>query len=215
MTRFGMTIFLRLLTQLIIVSHKEEQMKNILQYVRCDGFLFVVFCLFTSTNSLQAQWIQTGPYGGDVNSFFVSGTNIYAGAFGNGVFLSTNNGTNWSALPGTGLTSLNVMGVVLSGTNLFAGVNRAGMFLSTDNSTSWTAVNNGLTSNIIDVLALSGANLFVGTYGGYGGGVFVLTNNGTSWTGSLSPMIINAFAFSGINAFAGTNAGVFLSTNTL
>ncbi|MCX5753079.1 MAG: hypothetical protein NTW97_05465 [Candidatus Krumholzibacteria bacterium] len=50
-------------------------MKNIF------GQLFVVFCLFISTNPLHSQWIQTnGPYGGYVPAFAVSGTNLFAGA---------------------------------------------------------------------------------------------------------------------------------------
>ena len=58
-------------------------MKNIFRLVRCGGFLSMVFCLFTTTNPLHAQWIQTnGPYGGGVISFAVSGTNLFAGTIG-------------------------------------------------------------------------------------------------------------------------------------
>ncbi len=42
---------------------------------------------------LQAQWVQTnGPYGGDVQCFAVSSTNLLAGTRGGGVFLSRNVG---------------------------------------------------------------------------------------------------------------------------
>ncbi len=34
-------------------------MKNIFRSFRNDGFLFVMFCLFTTTNPLHAQWVQT------------------------------------------------------------------------------------------------------------------------------------------------------------
>lgn len=45
-------------------------MKNVFQLVRCGGFLFVMFCLFTATNPVHAQWIQTNaPEGGYVISF--------------------------------------------------------------------------------------------------------------------------------------------------
>ena len=37
----------------------------------------------------------------------VSGTNLFAGTYGGGVFLSTNNGTNWTAV-NNGLTNSNV-----------------------------------------------------------------------------------------------------------
>ena len=84
------------------------------------GFLLAVFCLFTNTNPLHSQWIQTnGPYGGDVYCFAVSGTNLFAGT-GDGVFLSTDNGTSWTAAS-TGLTNGYVYALAVSGTNLFAG----------------------------------------------------------------------------------------------
>jgi hypothetical protein len=65
----------------------------------------LVVVIFVGTTSIQsnAQWFQTnGPSGGGVYCFAVStngasGTNLYAGT-GNGVFLSTNNGTSWSAV---------------------------------------------------------------------------------------------------------------------
>ena len=50
---------------------------------------------------------------------------------------------------------------------------------STNDGTSWTAINSGLTATAVGALAVSGPNLFAGTYHG---GVFLSTNNGTSWT---------------------------------
>ena len=131
------------------------------------GFLLAVFCLFTNTNPLHSQWIQTnGPYGGDVYCFAVSGTNLFAGT-GDGVFLSTDNGTSWTRAS-TGLTGTYVSSFAVSGTNLFAGTYgfSGGVFLSTDNGTSWTQASTGLTSTLVSALAVSGTNLFAGTDGG-------------------------------------------------
>ncbi len=117
-----------------------------------------------------------------VNALAVSGTNLFAGTQGPGVFLSTNDGTNWIAV-NNGLPSINVNTLAVSpngtgGTNLFAGTSM-GVFLSTNNGTSWTAVNTGLIEpmdkNII-ALAVSGTNLFAAT------GLFV-------WRRPLSEMI--------------------------
>jgi hypothetical protein len=145
----------------------------------------------------------------------VSGTNLFAGTWG-GVFLSTNNGTRWTAV-NSGMSSTNVSSLAVSGTNLFAGTYDAGVFLSTNNGTSWTAVDSGLTYAFnVDALAVSGTNLFAGTERG---GVFLTTNNATSWTAVNSGLAFNdlyvpAFAVSGTNLFAGTyGGGVFLSTN--
>ena len=129
---------------------------------------------------------------------------------GGGVFLSTNNGTSWTAV-NTGLTNTFVSSLAVSGTNLFAGTGADfggpggdGVFLSTNNGTSWTAVNTGLTNTVVLALAVSGTNLFAGT----DGGVFLSTNNGTSWTavntGLTSTLMSGALAVSGTNLFAGT-----------
>jgi hypothetical protein len=91
---------------------------------------FFAAVVLLGAQTLQAQRIQTnGPYGGNVQCFAVNGANLFAGtAFGGGVFLSTNNGTSWTA---TGLTNTNVYAFAVSGTNLFAGT-PDGVFLSTN-----------------------------------------------------------------------------------
>lgn len=101
---------------------------------------------------------------GYINCFVVSGNNIFAGTDGGGVFLSTDNGSNWSAV-NDGLTSQDVWSLAVSGTNIFAGTHNGGVFLSTDNGSNWSAVNNGLTSQDIWSFAVSGNNIFAGTNG--------------------------------------------------
>ncbi|MCH8325796.1 MAG: regulator, partial [Bacteroidetes bacterium] len=59
------------------------------------------------SNTANGQWVQTnGPFGGKINSLVVSGTNIFAGTCG-GVFLSSDNGANWTAV-NNGLTNTTV-----------------------------------------------------------------------------------------------------------
>ena len=158
-------------------------MKNIFRLVRCSrgldslsGFFFVVFCIFTTTNPLHAQWVQTsGPYGGNIKCFAVSGTNLFAGISGSGVFLSTNNGTSWTEV-NSGLTTTDVYSLAVSGTNLFAGTGIGGsVFRSTNNGTSWTADTVGLAAYYVNSLAVLGTSLFAGT----DMGVFRSTNDGT------------------------------------
>jgi len=91
-------------------------------------FPLLLAALFINVPSypLFAQWMQTngpygeGPYGGNVNCFAVSDTNLFAGTQGWGVFLSTNNGTTWTVVD-SGLTNWAVYSLAVSGTNLFAG----------------------------------------------------------------------------------------------
>ena len=102
-----------------------------------------------------------------------------------------------------------------SGTDLFAGT-RYGLFLSTNNGTTWTEVGSQLTSMHILSIAVSGSNIFVGTFGG---GVFLSSDNGTSWT-TVNTGLTNPFVWtlsvSGTDILAGTsatNGGVFIYTN--
>ena len=68
-----------------------------------------------------------------------------------------------------------------------------------------------LTNTYVTAFAVSGLNLFAGTYGRIS--IFFSTNNGTSW---INDGLTNVFAFAVIdaNVFAATGGGgVFLSTN--
>jgi hypothetical protein len=90
----------------------------------------VFFPIFVGvlSSSTEAQWVQTnGPYGGFVYSLATSGTNIFAGAYGAGILLSTNNGASWTAV-NNGLTNRYVYALAVSGTNLFAGTAFVGVW---------------------------------------------------------------------------------------
>jgi hypothetical protein len=95
-------------------------------------------------------------------SLAVIGTNIFAGTTG-GVFLSTNNGTNWTKV-NNGLTNTSIYSFAISGTNIFAGTG-SGVFLSMNFGTNWIQLNNRLTNTYIVCLAVSGTDIFAGTDG--------------------------------------------------
>ncbi len=195
-------------------------MKNILR------FLFVMFCLFTSANPSHAQWVQTN-LGGTATCFAAINeetlslrgitftTYLFAGTDGSGVYLSSDNGTTWTAVD-SGLTnpSICTLAATTSGLGfaatyyLFAGTND-GLLLSTNTGTSWTSV---FSSTTINALAFSGTNFFAGSGGA---GIYYSTNSGTNWyySGKPSNLNVNALLISDTNFFAGTNGGVFLSTN--
>ena len=193
--------------RLVAIVHyyftKEKHMKNIFR------LLFVVCFLFTCANSLHAQWVRTsGPCGGYVDAFGVSGTNLFAGTGGDGVYLSTNNGTSWTQVnSGLPLTPT-VTSFAVNGTEIFAGIDGNGVYLSTNNGSSWYQVNFGLTNMAVRSLAVSGTNLFAGT----DGGVYRSTNNGGSWALVYSSGV-NALAISNTDLFAGNSGGVLLSTD--
>ena len=79
--------------------------------------------------------MSTGLTNKNIQALFVSGTNLFAGTMG-GVFLSTNNGTNWSAA-NNGLPNNFFRGAFVSnGKNIFAGLPGNGVFISTNSGSS-------------------------------------------------------------------------------
>jgi hypothetical protein len=67
----------------------------------------------------------------------------------------------------------------------------------------------------VNALAVSGTNLFAGTYG-TSGGVFLSTNYGATWTAvntGLTSTRVLSLAVLDTNLFAGTHGSVFLSIN--
>jgi hypothetical protein len=150
--------------------------------------------------------------------------NLFAGTGSNGVFLSTNNGTSWTAI-NDGLPLRDsadyvfVSCLAASEQNLFAGTGDSGVYLSTNSGTNWRAVNNGLPVNTY-VTALAGIpngdgsiHLLAGT----SAGVYRTTDNGATWSAANAGMpasAVNTFAVTGTNIFAGIwYQGVYLSTN--
>ncbi len=160
-----------------------------------------------------AQWVQTnGPYGGSTMALATSGSHIFAGIRGAGIYHSTDNGMHWSQV-NSGLTNLYLWALLFDGTNLFAGTEEGGAFLTTDLGVHWTAINAGFPKDpYVFAFARIGTNLYAGTRDG----VFLSTNNGTDWTpvnSGLTNTFVRALVARGSSLFAGTEGGVFRSTN--
>ena len=181
--------------------------------------LQTLFFFLMVTQICFAQWVQTNYANYGIIDFLeFNGTNLFAGNISD-VFISTNNGTDWTLFSNALPADTWVLCLVTNGTDVFVGsINHqnganGGIFLSTDNGTSWIQKNNGLTRPYVNALALSGTNIFAGTAGD---GVFLSTNNGTNWTlrnNGLTNTVVRCFAVSDTNLFVGTDAGVYRSTN--
>src|SRR6188472_3749650 len=94
-------------------------------------YLTVVFSMLIGLSIYAQQWSPIGPGGGIIKCFASSGTNIYAGTFGGGVFLTSNNGLLWTPV-NSGLTNTDVQALAstTNGTTVFAGTYGGGVFLS-------------------------------------------------------------------------------------
>jgi len=164
---------------------------------------------YLSTNA-GASWKDVGDsvLSGAVNAIAVSGSNIALASEGNGVEVSTDNGSTWNA----NLPSFNAYAVAFSGTKVFAGTN-SGIYLSTDNGTDWSPV--GFSDTAFIALGVEGSALLAASSGH---GVYRSTNNGSSWTKVTAGLgdsdYVSAFANLGSTVFAATQGyGTYQSTD--
>jgi hypothetical protein len=163
-------------------------------------YLFlIVHCTLVIDNCLS-QWVLVNNGIGNlpVVSLTSSGNNIFAGtSVPYGVFMSTNNGENWTS---TSLPGYTVWSLAANGNNIFAGTESNGVFISTNNGTSWTQTS--LNNRTVYTLTTNGNNIFAGTESN---GVFISTNNGTNWTQTpLNNRTVKSLAINGNDIFAGT-----------
>lgn len=64
----------------------------------------------------------------EVTCLTVSGANIFAGTYGGGIYISSNDGVNWTPA-NNGLTDLNLYSLGVSESNVYAGTMSGGVFL--------------------------------------------------------------------------------------
>jgi hypothetical protein len=182
--------------------------------------MFFLFILYLSVlpKAVYAQWVQnSGTAGLNVRAFAVSNDTVYAGT-GTGVLMSTNNGTNWTAI-NTGLKNTSIYSIVKNDTLLYAGTysgQNSGIYVSSNSGVNWTNANNGLPSGTsFYALAASAGGL---VYAGTTVGLYATSNLGGVWnlenSGMASYPSTNALAVNGNYVYAGTSyGGVFVSTN--
>lgn len=167
--------------------------------------------IYNSTN-FGTNWIQSNLNNHCVMCLLINGNYIVAGTLTEGIFISSNNGINWSL-------SLNVhnrwvRALVIHQNNMYAGFGDSGVYVSTNNGINWSQTS----LNHISVLSLLsiGNNIFAGT-NGYG--VYISTNNGSNWVQKgINGESVFALDTLGNNIFTGTFAAypfgkVYKSTN--
>ena len=119
--------------------------------------------------------VMNGVTDKNVLNLAVNGSNLYLGTAYNGLFLSTNDGDNWTNL-NNGLTD-DVWFIVFHNSNFFASTGH-GVYLSTNSGADWINVSDGLTNLFVTSLVIQNNYLFAGC-----------GNNGWVWRRPLSEMI--------------------------
>ncbi len=166
-----------------------------------------------SEDGMGWQHSNWGMMEGDVRSVAATNTKVFAGTWGEGIYMRDIYGLIWEkcVLPNN---TAGIQCLAVIGNNVFAGTYSDGVYLTTDNGNTWTAVNNGLTSDQIECFAVSGTDIYCGAEGG---GIFLSTNNGTNWTAvnaglpNDSPI---SLAVNGNNVYVGLWAnGIYYSPN--
>ena len=147
--------------------------------VNSSGDLFAAteLGLFKSTNGVD--WVITSLSDKDIRTvkIDVSG-NMYAGAWGYGIYKSTDSGNTWM-LKNNGIISVAAHALVFAADgNIIAATLDFGMYKSTDGGENWSPLDINY-PYIWSLGKTSGGSLFAGTYGG---GLYKSTDNGTSWS---------------------------------
>jgi photosystem II stability/assembly factor-like uncharacterized protein len=185
-----------------------------MRYIRLS--IFICFLLLIYSQNILAQWSQTsGPCGGNITRLAIKGSNIFAAA-NTGVYLSTNNGLNWTPKI-VGLPNSSIYDLTINGEDIFA-TNYTSVYLSTDNGLNWNTINGSLTNMCANVLAISDTNIFAGTDGN---GIYLSTNKGANWISANNGISVNNINALGVNGGViyaggynyGGNSSIYTSTD--
>ena len=172
--------------------------------------MLLVFLLTMGISSGFGQWVQTsGPEGGWLRSLAVNNGKIYAGTMA-GVFVSTNNGLNWSD-KSNGLPNLcQVRCIGFDSSRVFIGTGSE-TFQSTNEGDSWFKSDSGLKHGVTDFKKV-GPRIFASTGTD---GIYCSDDHGMYWNHLDSAILTNIASIAVIdsNIFAGGLGGVVRSTN--
>lgn len=169
--------------------------------------LYLLLILLIMSSSINAQWVKCNGFSNeDVRSIITLGNNIYAGILDKGVYVSTDNGNNWSQ---TSLNNKTVWSLLTIGNTIYAATGN-GVFQSANNGAGWTQTS--LNNKNVYALANIGNTIFAGTADS---GVYLSTNNGTSWTQTTlnNKLILTLISLGNTLYASAAHEGIFMSSN--
>jgi hypothetical protein len=147
-----------------------------------------------------------------VTAFASIGNRIFAGTGGYGLFVSTNNGSQWTkkSIPPSDYANY---GYALAVRDTVLYVGHYGISYSTDYGNTWTREKTGLPASIVSRVAYAGGStMYLASQG-----IFKSTNNGVDWvsvnTGIGTLNTYDVMPIGGMVFAATSDQGVFRSTN--
>ena len=157
--------------------------------------------IYSSTdNGDMWQRKDNGIVTSSVNAINTQSANYLAGT-NNGLFISQDNGNNWSVPSINGLTDSHINAICFDAfSNAYLGTN-SGVFIAANNSPDFSAKNSGLTNTSVNCFGIYLANNTEYLYCGTKAGLFVTTNQAQSWnalqvgTNSINSISTNAMRF--------------------
>lgn len=167
--------------------------------------------VFRSTN-LGLDWLHVEKNNLFVQALYSRGLYTLAGTANGGVYISTDNGNNWTKEDNE-LKSIRIFAFTDIGTNILAGGDK-GVYISTNNGMNWTNICSNI-NVVFRSLAVSGTNVFADG----GNEVYFSSDSGTNWTitsiNAAGPYSeVDVLAVSGDFIIAGIFSGdIFISNN--
>jgi photosystem II stability/assembly factor-like uncharacterized protein len=156
----------------------------------------------------DAPWTAAGMQGSGVFSLLYRSGVLYGGAYGGGVYASSDGGQTWDPV-GTGLPEAAVWSIAQSGATLYAAVAGSGVYRFEESMSQWEAINAGLPGLDAWCVGASGGEVFVGL----GGNGVHRWNAGTeSWDAAgLQDAFIFCLTDIGTGLLAGTYGALYLT----
>ncbi|MEN6295923.1 MAG: hypothetical protein ABFD61_07340 [Chloroherpetonaceae bacterium] len=130
------------------------------------------------------------PPGQDIRTITTDGNHFFATQIGNSnnIFMSTDNGENWSLTPSS-IPTTYIGEIKIYKGNVIA-TSSSGIYISSDWGSTWVKSNISDSTTSLSILAIDGDWLYAGS----SKGVFLSTDNGLNWNSIIAPYLWNITA---------------------
>jgi photosystem II stability/assembly factor-like uncharacterized protein len=183
---------------------------------QCLFILRFIYVLSLTATLTIAQWVPTnGPRGGEILTLMTYDTSLFAAAYPNVLYRSTDNSDSWNKI------ALNasswVKSFAINGNTIFAGLDNGTFFTSVDGGTHWMEADSGLPGSTLSALAVNDSFIFAGFQNR--ACVYRSPVGTIMWTEAYNGLnshldnVVNTLSTCGDLLFAGTQDGVYMSVD--